>query len=132
MAGRRSNADINAAITVPRERRLATGTARDQLYELVKERAGIEKGVPSLTKRAVEIGPRGRGGALLLPLADAEAMAKHVAELEDHIEQLTDEIEEMNLAALIAPRLETPEEDLLTVEQFAEGLGLGHLATGEA
>ncbi len=69
------------------------------------------------------MGPRGRGGAVLIPAADAEATLRRIEELEDRIGALESEIEDMNLASLIEERRETPAEDLLSVEELAESVG---------
>ncbi len=114
---------------VPRGRQLATDEARKRLYALVKEMSSVRKGSAALLARAVEVGPRGRGGAVLIPAADAEATLRRMEELEGQIETLESEIEEMNLAALIEERRETPVDDLLSVEELAESVGRADLLT---
>jgi hypothetical protein len=112
---------------IPRDRRLAIDQARKQLYELVKKMSRIRKGDDQLLSRAVEVGSRGQGGAVLLPAADAEATLELIEDLEQQIETLKSELEDMNLAALIENRRETPVEDLLSLEQLAGSVDRGHL-----
>lgn len=115
------------AVRVPRERRLSTDAARSSLYQLVNRMSRMRKGEASLLKRAIEVGPRGKGGALLIPSVDVEALLEREAQREDQIEALQDEIEDLGLAHLIAERREVPEDDLLTVEDLAAGVGRSHL-----
>jgi hypothetical protein len=112
---------------IPRDRQLAIDRARKDLYELVKKMSGVRKGSGALLARAVEVGPRGKGGAVLIPAADAEATMRRIEKLEDQIDTLESEIEDMNLAALIEERRETPVEKLLTVEELAGSIGRSHL-----
>lgn len=116
-----------AAVSVPRERRLATDQARKRLYELVNRMSRLRRGQGSLLKRAVEMGPHGRGGALLIPAVDVQATLERIAAQEDRIEALQDEIEDLMLAQLIAERRETPEQELLSVEKLAASVGRSHL-----
>jgi len=122
--------DKTPTIAVPRERRLATNTARDRLFELVNELAAVVEGSPELSEHAVEIGPRGRGGALLIPTADAEAALARMQALEDRVEELEQEIEDLALGQLIEERRGTPEGELLSVEELAESVGRGRLLPG--
>ena len=87
----------------------------------------LHRGQASLLERAVELGPRGKGGALLIPTVDVEATLERLAEREDEIESLQDEIEDLTLAQLVADRRETPEEELITVEELASSVGRSHL-----
>ena len=91
----------------------------------------LRKGEASLLGRAIEVGPRGKGGALLIPTVDVEATLDRVAEREDQIEALQDEIEALSLAQLVGDRREVPEDELLTVEELAAGVGRGHLVEQE-
>jgi hypothetical protein len=84
--------------------------------------ARLRKGRASLLERAVEVGPRGKGGVLMIPAVDVEATL-------DHLQALEDEIEDLMLAQVVAERLQTPKDDLLSVEELAGNLGLGHLVT---
>src|SRR5687768_12354958 len=98
-------------------RTLATNDARKQFYALVNKFSRVRKASPSLLDRAVEVGPRGQGGVLILPKVDAEAALARIAELEDEREDLT-------LARIDEARLHTPAEDLLSVEELADSIGL--------
>lgn len=50
-----------------------------------------------------------------------------MAEQEDQIEALQDEIEDLSLVQLIGERLETPKDELLSIEELAESVGHGGL-----
>lgn len=117
--------------TVPVERRLATNEARQRLYELVSEMSRLRKGRASLLERAVEVGPRGRGGALLIPSVDVKATLEEMDKQQDEIEALQDQIEELALAQLISERRDTPESSLTSLERLAANLGRSHLLTEE-
>lgn len=91
----------------------------------------LRKGRASLLERAVEVGPRGKGGALLIPTVDVEAFLDQMTEREDQIELLQDEIEDLGLAQLVSKRIETPEEDLLSLEELAASVGRSHLVGSE-
>lgn len=125
----RGHGEHTTTVSVPRERRLATNEARQRLYELVNEMARLRRGHASLLKRAIEVGPRGKGGALLIPTVDVEAALEQFAEQEDQIEALQDEIEDLTLAQLLADRGTTSKDELLTVEELAESVGQGQLVT---
>ncbi|MDX6696757.1 MAG: hypothetical protein QOE65_154 [Solirubrobacteraceae bacterium] len=99
-------------------RSLPTNDARNQFYKLVNKLSRVRKASPSLLDRAVEVGPRGQGGVVILPKLDAEAALARIAELEDELEDFT-------LAGLVEARLHTPAEDLLSVEALADSVGLG-------
>lgn len=87
----------------------------------------LRTGQASLLKRAIEVGPPGTGGALIIPAVDVEAALDQMRQQEDRIEALQDEIEDLSLAQLIAARRETPAEGLLTVDELAVGVGRSHL-----
>lgn len=127
MARGQSTTKSESTTAIPRERRLAIDAARKQLYDLVNKMSRVRSGSDDLLKRAVEIGPRKQGGAIMLPSADAEAVLRHIADLEEQISGLEDEIEDLFLAELIEERMKTPEEDLLSLEDLAARLGRGHL-----
>ena len=118
-------------VSVPRDRQLSTDAARTRLYQLVNKMSRLRKGEASLLKRAIEVGPRGKGGALLIPTVDVEAMLDQVAEREDQIEALQDEIEDFSLAQLVGDRRAVPEDELLTVEELAASVGRSHLVEQE-
>src|SRR5947209_4027905 len=115
--GRGRQATALSKVTVPRERSLAIDEARERLYKLVKELASLTHASRSFLDHAVEIGPRGKGGALLVPTVDIAAMLEQMEALEDRIEVLEDEIEDLTLAQIIEERLETPKDQRLTLEE---------------
>ena len=114
---RGSNKSSPPAVAVPS---LPTNVARDQFYKLINRLSRMRKASGSLLDRAVEVGPRGHGGAVILPKVDAEAALARIAELEDELEELT-------LARIVEERLQTPADQLLSVEELADGVGRGHL-----
>lgn len=115
------------AAAIPRDRQLAIDNARAQLYELVKEMGRVRRGSGSLLSRAVEIGPRGHGGAVLVPAADVAAALARIEGLEDRIDELEAELEDLSLAQLVEARRQSPVEDLLSVEELAAQLGRSKL-----
>jgi len=127
----RSQGDISTTVSVPRERQLSIDAARTRLFKLVGRMSKLRKGRASLLERAVEVGPRGKGGALLIPTVDVEAFLDQMTEREDQIELLQDEIEDLGLAQLVSKRIETPEEDLLSLEELAASVGRSHLVGSE-
>ena len=84
----RSERSSRPPAAIPPGRQLATDQARKQLYALVKEMSSVEEGSAALLARAIEVGPRGRGGAVLIPAADAEATLRRIEELEDRIGEI--------------------------------------------
>lgn len=117
--GRRQDA---AAAMRPR-RRYTVEQARTELYSLVKEFAEVEQASESLLERAVEIGPRRQGGAVLLPEVDALEAARRLEELEE-------ELEDIGLALMLQGRLAEPGERI-TLDQMAAELGLTDFLTEE-
>jgi hypothetical protein len=110
---------------------LPTNIARDQFYKLVNRLSRLNRASRSLLERAVEVGPRGRGGVVLVPKVDAEAAVARTEELEDRVVELEAELEDLTLARFVEDRLQTPPEDLLDVEELAERVGRGRrLADG--
>ena len=57
---------------------------------------------------------------MILPKIDAEAALERIAQLEGELEDLT-------LAHFVEARLHTPTEDLLSVEELADSIGLRDL-----
>jgi hypothetical protein len=106
---------------------LPTNIARDQFYKLVNRLSRLNRASRSLLDRAVEVGPRGRGGVVLVPKVDAEAAMTRTEELEDRIVELEAELEDLTLARFVEDRLQTPREDLIDVEELAERVGRGRL-----
>lgn len=114
--------------TTPKER-LPTNVARNRFYRLVNDLSRVKRASASLLSRAVEVGPRGQGGVVLLPRIDADAAIARAEELESRIAELEEELEEITLARFVEARLHTPEDQLLSVEQLASGVGRKHLLT---
>src|SRR2546428_5566318 len=112
------NPSSSAAATHARV--LPTNVARDQLYQLVNRLSRARKASRSLMDRAIEVGPRGRGGVLLVPKVDADAAMARIEELENEVEDLT-------LAYFVEERLQTPVEKLISVEELADNVGRRHL-----
>jgi hypothetical protein len=118
---RGSNKSTASAVTaVPRERSLATNVARERFYKLVNRLSRMRTASASLLDRAIEVGPRGHGGVVILPKVDADAALARIAELEDGVEELI-------LARFVEERLQTPPEKLLSVEELADSVGRRHL-----
>lgn len=113
-------------ITTPTES-LPINVARDRFYKLVNDLSGAKKASGSLFARAVEVGPRGQGGVVLLPRIDADAAIERADALEARIADLEAEIEDMALARFVEERLQTPEDQLLSVEELAASVGRSHL-----
>ncbi len=97
-------------------RRYTIEEARTALYRLVNEFDRIDDPSESLLDRAVEIGPRRRGGALLIPEADALAAAARIEELES-------ELEEIGLALLLEERAAASGRRA-TLDELAAEMGL--------
>lgn len=117
---RASRAATRPAAAAARGRILPTHVARKQLYKLVNQFSRTRKASASLLDRAVEVGPRGQGGVVILPKIDAEAALERITQLEGELEDLT-------LARFVEARLDTPTEDLLSVEELADSVGLRDL-----
>jgi hypothetical protein len=81
-------------------RRYTIEEARRGLHGLLREFGDVKKGTPDLLRRGVEIGPHRKGGALLVPEADARATMKRIEELEA-------ELEDIDLVLFVAERLAT-------------------------
>lgn len=120
--GRRARRQI---ANVKPERRLSTEEMRTALYPLAREFAELSEPSESLVDRAVEFGPRGRGGAWIIPEVDGRAMIARLEELED-------ELEDIGIVLLAEQRLAqpTPAEELIPVEELAGRFGFGDLLEG--
>lgn len=103
-------------------RRYTIEEARVELYGIVNEFAGIEEASDSLLDRAVEIGPRRRGGAILVPEVDAREAARRIEELED-------ELEDIGLALLLQERLGDTTRS--SIDEAAAELGLTEFIEAE-
>lgn len=101
-------------------RNLPTSTAREMLPTLVNEMVAITEPGESLTECAVEIGPRNKGGAMLLPTVA-------VRDAERRIEELEDEIEDMAIAMMLQSRLATSSGKTISADDFLRDLGFDDL-----
>jgi hypothetical protein len=111
------------AASAPVTPRYTIEEARTELYGLVRKFAAIDEASESLLDRAVEIGPRRRGGAILVPEVDALEAARRIEELED-------ELEDIGLALVLQERLaETGARSSL--DEVAAGLELTDVLTAE-
>lgn len=104
-------------------RSLSSSDAREKLPSLVKEASAVTKPAKSLASRAVEIGPYNRGGAWLIPAADAQAAIERQESLIERVAELEEVIDDMTAAPIIAARSGTPLERWVTLDDFAAGLG---------
>lgn len=112
-----------AAAAGPVARRYTIEEARTELYALVKEFAEMQESSESLLDRAVEIGPRRRGGAILVPEVDAIEATRRIKELED-------ELEDIGLALLLQERLGEP-GGRISLDELAAELGLSDVVAEE-
>lgn len=95
--------------------------ARKELYGIVDAFRSIDAPSPELASRAIEVGPRRRGGAWIVPEADAQAAI-------DRIEELEEELEDVAIGLLVAERLGRGEfEDDLSLDDLARQFGKEHL-----
>lgn len=108
------------ALPTPRSRKTVE-EARKELYGLVDRFRKIRKASPELAERAIEIGPRRRGGAWLVPEADAQAAIGRIEELEQ-------ELEDVAIGLLVTERLGRGNfgEDI-SLEELARQFGKEHL-----
>jgi hypothetical protein len=120
--GSGSPAAGRGAIALRPGRSLATVEARDSLSSLVNEFRKLEEAAASLADHAVEIGPHRSGGAWLVPAVDAQAAIDRIAELENQIEELEQEIEDVALARVLEART-NDSADFLTLEDLVDNIG---------
>ncbi len=109
--------------------RLTVEEGRTGLHRYVKAFRELKRPSASLLERAVEVGPRRKGGLLLLPEIDALAALERFDELERENEELLDELELIGIALLAEERLgaPTPHEGLIPVEQLVRKHGFAGL-----
>jgi hypothetical protein len=106
------------------KRRLGTSEARETLPRLVQELASFSRPAGSLADRAVELGPRMRGGAWLVPEVDAQAAIERELALAERVVALEELVEDLTAAPVVAARATTPLEQWETLDEFAERFGL--------
>ena len=101
---------------VPRSRK-TIDEARKELYGIVDDFRKVSEASPALADRAIEIGPRRKGGAWLVPEADAQAAMERIEELEQ-------ELEDVATGLLVTERLGRGNlEDDLSLDQLAGQFG---------
>lgn len=116
------------AHTIRPTRSLPTTQARTQLPKLVSELVAVTKPGTTLADHAVEIGPRNRGGAWLMPAVDAEAAMDREESLRRRIDELEDEAENIALGFFLTQRLEESSGRTTSGADFIRELGFGDLA----
>lgn len=113
-------AGANTRMVTPRLRKTIE-EARKELYGIVdafRQMAGASQG---LADRAIEIGPRRKGGAWLVPEADAQAAMERIEELEQ-------ELEDVATGLLVTERLGRGNlEDDVSLDELAHQFGKGQL-----
>lgn len=110
--------------TVRPKRSLSSSAAREKLPSLVKDACAVTTPAESLAAHAVEIGPYNRGGAWLVPAADAQAAIERQESLLEQVAELEELIEDLTAAPVIAARSHTPPGKWETLDDFAAELGL--------
>jgi hypothetical protein len=107
-------------LIAPRSRKTIE-EARKELYGIVDGFRQVAEASPGLADRAIEIGPRRKGGAWLVPEADAQAAMERIEELEQ-------ELEDVATGLLVTERLGRGNlEDDLSLNELANQLGKGQL-----
>jgi hypothetical protein len=103
---------------------LSTDEARKKIYTLANEFSEMTEPSKDFLGRAVEFGPRGRGGAVMIPAVDVREMLIRLEEMED-------DLEVVGITLLAQERLSepTPVEDLLTVDDLAREFGFHDLVS---
>ena len=101
------------------------------LPSLVKELSEQTKPASTLLARAVEIGPRSKGGTFLVSEVDARAAVMREDELRERVEKLEEELENLAIAIFLEERLATSSGKTTPIEDVARELGFEELL-GEA
>ena len=113
-------AEAKTRLVAPRSRKTIE-EARKELYGIVNGFRQVVEASPGLADRAIEIGPRRKGGAWLVPEADAQAAMERIEELEQ-------ELEDVATGLLVTERLGRGNlEDDLSLDELANQLGKGQL-----
>ncbi len=111
--------------------RLATTEARRMLPGLVRELSEQTTPAASLLDRAVEIGPRSKGGTFLVSEVDARAAVTREDELRQKVEVLEDELENLAIAMLLEERLAASSGTTTPIEDVVRELGFAELLQEE-
>lgn len=113
-------AGANTRLVTPRSRKTIE-EARKELYGIVDEFRQMTGTSAGLADRAIEIGPRRKGGAWLVPEADAQAAMERIEELEQ-------ELEDVATGLLVTERLGRGNlEDDVSLNALAQQFGKGQL-----
>jgi len=107
---------------------LSSSAARDSLPGLVKTACAVTKPSKTLVDRAVEIGPYNRGGAWLVPAADAQAAIRREAELRERVAVLEEQLENLAIADFVRERVATASGRKLSGIEFVRSLGFDQIA----
>lgn len=107
---------------------MSSSDAREKLPTLVKEACSVKKPAKSLAAHAVEIGPYNKGGAWLIPAADAEAAIEREEELRSQVERLEDQLENLAIAEFVRDRVATASGRKMSGIDFARSLGFDDIA----
>ena len=110
------------------KRSLNSSEARTQLPALVNELVAVKKAGGTLVEHAVEVGPRNRGGVLLVPAVDVDAAMDREEELRERVEALEDEVENMAIGFMLADRLKSSTGATVSGEDFIRSLGFDDVA----
>ena len=78
--------------------------------------------------RAVEIGPYNRGGAWLVPAADAQAAIRRETELRQRVAILEEQLENLAIADFVRERVATASGRKLSGIEFVRSLGFDQIA----
>ena len=109
------------------KRRLGTSEARESLPKLVQELSSFDRPARSLVDRAVEFGPRLRGGTWLVPEIDAQAAIEREQVLVERVLDLEELLEDLTVVPVLVERAATPLDEWETLDEFAEKLGLSRV-----
>lgn len=107
---------------------MSSSDAREKLPTLVREACSIRKPAKNLAAHAVEIGPYNKGGAWLIPAADAEAAIEREDALRAQVERLEDQLENLAIAEFVRERISTASGRKMSGIDFARSLGFDDIA----
>lgn len=116
--------------TIRPARSYATTEARTRLPQLVNELVGVTEPGDSLFSHAVEVGPRHRGGVVMLPSIDVEAALEREAAMQAQVEALEDELENIAIGLLLTDRIARSSGATVSADDVIRGLGHGDLLDG--
>lgn len=109
-------------------RSLATTQARTELPKLVNEMVAVTDPGETLADQAIEIGPRNRGGAWLVPAVAVDAAVDREESLRMRVDELEDEAENMAVGFFLMQRLEQSRGTSVSGADFIRALGFDDLA----